>query len=202
MGVELYSPTKIVGGAIAIYENVWPNFAETISSSVSQSGIEFMSATTIDPKTGQSFVNKVRNTDTIGITKNSDTNDYFNKLNTDCRNLINKLVRSYRQQFNIRDSIFDEENYSLLRYSPGQYYHEHYDGPTESARAISVLIYLNDDYDGGEIEFINFNEKIKPRAGTIILFPSNYAYRHIAHQVVSGVKYVITTFLHDRRKDK
>lgn len=194
-------PTKIIAGAIAVYEDAWPNFLETISLSVSQEDIDFIAASTFDPKTGQTFVNKIRNTDTLGITKNSSTNNHFKNLDTQCRELIYNLSNQYKQALNIRDQIVDEENYSLLRYSPGQYYREHYDGPTASARSVSVLIYLNDDYDGGEIEFINFNEKIKPRAGTVILFPSNYAYRHIAHPVLSGTKYVITTFLHDRKKE-
>ncbi len=201
MAEKIFVPTKIVGGTIAIYEDAWPNFLETISLSSSQEGIDFIPASTYDPKTGQTFVNKIRNTDTLGITKNSGLNEHFNKLNSDCRNLISTISGSYKKNFRIMDEIVDEENYSLLRYNPGQYYREHYDGPTVSARSISVLIYLNDDYEGGEIEFVNFNEKIKPKAGTVILFPSNYAYRHIAHPVVSGTKYVITTFLHDRKKE-
>lgn len=201
MAEKIFSPTKVVGGAIAIYEDAWPNFLETISSSSSQEGIDFISARTYNPETGQTFVNKIRNTDTLGITKNSGTNDYFKNLNSECRDLVYNISKYYKKDFNIKDEIIDEENYSLLRYNPEQYYREHYDGPTASARSISVLIYLNDDYEGGEIEFINFNEKLKPKAGTVILFPSNYAYRHIAHPVVSGTKYVITTFLHDRKKE-
>jgi Rps23 Pro-64 3,4-dihydroxylase Tpa1-like proline 4-hydroxylase len=195
------TPTRIIAGAVAVYEDAWHNFLETISLSVSQEDIDFIAASTFDPKTGQTFVNKIRNTDTLGITKNSSTNDHFKNLDTQCKELIYNLSSQYKQALNIRDQIVDEENYSLLRYSPGQYYREHYDGPTASARSVSVLIYLNDDYEGGEIEFINFNEKLKPKAGTVILFPSNYAYRHIAHPVVSGTKYVITTFLHDRKKE-
>jgi predicted 2-oxoglutarate/Fe(II)-dependent dioxygenase YbiX len=61
-----------------------------------------------------------------------------------------------------------------------------------------VLIYLNDDYEGGEIEFVNFDIKIKPKAGTLIMFPSNYPYSHIAHPVISGTKYAVSTFLHER----
>jgi hypothetical protein len=198
---KIFAPTKIVGGTIAIYEDAWPNFLETISLSTSQKGIDFIPASTYDPKTGQTFVNKIRNTDTLGITKNSNDNDYFKSLNSDCRDLVYNISKYYKKDFNIKDEIIDEENYSLLRYSPEQYYREHYDGPTASARSISVLVYLNDDYEGGEIEFINFNEKLKPKAGTVILFPSNYAYRHIAHPVISGIKYVITTFLHDRKKE-
>ncbi len=201
MTIKSFAPTKIIAGAVAVYEDAWPNFLETISLSISQEDVDFIAASTYDPKTGQTFVNKIRNTDTIGITKNSSTNDHFKVLDTQCRELIYNISNAYKQSLNIRDQIVDEENYSLLRYNPGQYYREHYDGPTASARSVSVLIYLNDDYEGGEIEFMNFNEKLKPKAGTVILFPSNYAYRHIAHPVISGTKYVITTFLHDRKKE-
>ena len=197
---KIFSPTKVVGGTIAIYENAWPNFLQTIDLSSSQEGIDFVPASTYDPTTGQTFINEIRNTDTLGITKNSIANDYFKDLNSECKDLVYKISRSYKKDFNIKEEIIDEENYSLLRYEPEQYYSEHYDGPTLSARSISVLIYLNDDYEGGEIEFINFNEKLKPKAGTVILFPSSYSYRHIAHPVISGTKYVITTFLHDRKR--
>jgi hypothetical protein len=195
------TPTNVVGGAIAIYEDVWPDFLETISNCTNRKGIEFVSATVLDPKTGKTYANIVRNTDAVGITTNAESDIYFKELDIRCKKLIKSVVDSYKTLFNISENILDEERYSLLRYSPGQYYHEHYDGGTESARAISVLIYLNDDYEGGEIEFINFNHKIKPKAGTVMLFPSGYAYRHIAHSVVSGTKYVIVTWLHDRAKE-
>jgi predicted 2-oxoglutarate/Fe(II)-dependent dioxygenase YbiX len=59
------------------------------------------------------------------------------------------------------------------------------------------VLYLNDDYLGGEIEFPHYDVKIKPEAGTLVLFPSNYAYRHIAHEVTSGIKYALVTWIHD-----
>jgi len=191
-------PTKIVGGAIAIYENIWPNSLEIISHCSSEKNVKFVPATVLDAKTGKTYINNVRNTDSIGITKNKEIDSYFKELDESCRGLVNSVVNSYKKLFKISEEILDKENYSLLRYNPGQYYHQHYDGGTESARSISVLIYLNDEYSGGEIEFVNFNEKFKPKAGTLILFPSNYAYGHIAHPVTSGTKYVIVTWLHDR----
>jgi len=65
-------------------------------------------------------------------------------------------------------------------------------------RSISALCYLNSDYEGGEIEFVNFGVKIKPESGMMILFPSNYAYMHIAHPVISGIKYALVTWIRDR----
>ncbi len=201
MGKPSIIPTRVVGGTIAIYEDVWSGCTETIASATSRDNINFVSAVVVDPKTGETYINSVRNTDSIGITTRAQDDTYFRELDSRCKELVGHIVDSYKILFNISETIFDEEKYSLLRYSPGQYYHEHYDGGTESARAISVLIYLNDNYSGGEIEFINFNEKIKPKAGTVILFPSGYAYRHIAHSVKSGIKYVIVTWLHDRKKE-
>jgi predicted 2-oxoglutarate/Fe(II)-dependent dioxygenase YbiX len=60
------------------------------------------------------------------------------------------------------------------------------------------LLYLNDDYSGGELEFRNFQLKISPKKGMLLLFPSNFAYAHIAHPVTSGTKYAFVTWLHDR----
>jgi predicted 2-oxoglutarate/Fe(II)-dependent dioxygenase YbiX len=65
-------------------------------------------------------------------------------------------------------------------------------------RCISCIAYLNSDYEGGEIEFVNFGVKIKPQPGMLIIFPSNFAYRHIAHPVTSGTKYNLVTWIKDR----
>jgi predicted 2-oxoglutarate/Fe(II)-dependent dioxygenase YbiX len=54
---------------------------------------------------------------------------------------------------------------------------------------------LNDDYEGGEINFPRFNLKIKPEKNSLILFPSNYVYNHSAEPVKNGTKYAIATFL-------
>jgi predicted 2-oxoglutarate/Fe(II)-dependent dioxygenase YbiX len=134
----------------------------------------------------------------LPITQAAQNNETIRKINNQCYEIVTSAVQSYRNIFKIHEEIKDAESYGLLRYSVGEKYDQHYDGGTESSRSISVLIYLNDDYEGGEIEFPFFNLKIKPKAGTLMLFPSNYAYSHIAHPVMSGTKYVIVTFLKDR----
>jgi predicted 2-oxoglutarate/Fe(II)-dependent dioxygenase YbiX len=90
------------------------------------------------------------------------------------------------------------EGYNMLRYSTGQEYKAHADGGTGLGRAISAIVYLNDDYEGGEVEFVNFGVKIKPKPGMLLLFPSTYPYTHVAHPVKDGIKYAIVTWIHDR----
>jgi predicted 2-oxoglutarate/Fe(II)-dependent dioxygenase YbiX len=73
----------------------------------------------------------------------------------------------------------------------------HYDDGSKHVSNIvtSCVIYLNDDYEGGEIEFCNFDIKVKPVKNSMVLFPSNYPYMHTAHQVHSGTRYAINIFL-------
>jgi predicted 2-oxoglutarate/Fe(II)-dependent dioxygenase YbiX len=103
----------------------------------------------------------------------------------------------YQEKYQIHEPLFHEP-YQALKYQTGTEYKAHYDGNTTSGRFLSAITYLNDDYNGGELEFPNFGVKIKPREGDLVLFPSNYAYAHIAHPVTSGTKYAIVTWIHDR----
>lgn len=83
-------------------------------------------------------------------------------------------------------------SFELLRYLPGQQFGMHIDlipGYTPQ-RAVSILAYLNDGYEGGEIQFPRQNIAYKPRAGSVLLFPSNFVYPHTSRPIVSGAKYV------------
>ena len=59
----------------------------------------------------------------------------------------------------------------------------------------SFVIYLNDDYTGGEIEFPHLNIFFKPEAGSILMFPSMpEKYTHQMAPLKSGFKYMIPYF--------
>jgi hypothetical protein len=69
---------------------------------------------------------------------------------------------------------------------------------TNSEHIISMMFYLNDDYDDGEIEFLDLDKKIisyKPQAGDIIVFPSFFPYFHSARYPIGGPRYTIRTSL-------
>jgi predicted 2-oxoglutarate/Fe(II)-dependent dioxygenase YbiX len=193
-------PDTIVGGNIHIYENAWPNPERTIEliekeCADSQSGIYWEQATTI----GAGRAQNMRTNKMLGISQFA--YDADNKLCQNIHNQFNMLLLAstlpYAQKNGIEDDLI-HEGYSLLKYSGGEEYKQHYDGSTTTKRAISALVYLNDDFEGGELEFPAFNLKIQPRAGMHILFPSNFAYRHIAYPVTSGTKYGLVTWIRDQ----
>lgn len=96
------------------------------------------------------------------------------------------------------------EEPQLLRYTAGGYYMHHSDGwlllPEAAAwrkvvdRDISVLIYLNDDYTGGALEFKRFGYTLQPRAGMLVWFPSDVRYEHMAREVTGGTRYALVSW--------
>lgn len=191
------APTNIYAGCIYEYENIWMDTKEVIS------GIEkelsnpdnlfgFEKATTINNSTNE------RTNAHMGITKAAQQNEFFRELNNRFYMTLIPTVEHYRQTFLDDCQInYNSEPYNLLKYKSGTEYKAHYDGATITRRAVSPILYLNDDYTGGELEFTNFNLKIKPKAGSLYIFPSSFPYRHIAHPVETGTKYAIVTWLHD-----
>jgi len=189
-----------VGGCIDIYENVWPKPQRTIEMVENEcenpdSDIYWQKAETI----GSGAFQSARSNKMMGVTyfANLANNPVMQNIHNQFNMLLLATTNVYAKKYNIHEPFY-HETYSLLKYSSGQSYSEHYDGATGIGRCISCLVYLNDNYDGGEIEFINFGVKIKPQAGMMIIFPSNFAYRHIAHPVTNGTKYSLVTWIKDR----
>ncbi len=70
--------------------------------------------------------------------------------------------------------------------------------PTDKAHpVVSGVLYLNDQYEGGEIYFPEQNIKIKPEAGSLVMFPSYRPYFHHPLPVTSGNKYMVPFFWYD-----
>lgn len=94
------------------------------------------------------------------------------------------------------------EAFNFVKYEgEGKHFRIHADdGPHYSCR-VSAVIYINDDYEGGDIQFPRLdNYTYKPKAGDIAVFPSNFVYEHASLEMKGGVKYcvVVMTDLSDR----
>jgi Rps23 Pro-64 3,4-dihydroxylase Tpa1-like proline 4-hydroxylase len=88
-----------------------------------------------------------------------------------------------------------ERSISLLKYEKGGYLPEHSDLGI-STRVISGVVYLNDNYVGGEINFPYADLKIKPEAGSCVIFPSSYLGAHSVSELKEGVRYVLPYWFH------
>lgn len=92
-----------------------------------------------------------------------------------------------------------EESIHLLKYEHGGHLPAHQDQGV-SSRVLSSVMYLNDNYEGGEIEFKQSGVSIKPEAGSIIFFPSNFLYVHEVYPITSGSRYSMPHWYHNMKQ--
>lgn len=85
----------------------------------------------------------------------------------------------------------------IARYTEGGHYKWHQDiGVDElSKRKLSIVVQLSDfnEYEGGELEFLDCPEKAPKGKGDIIIFPSFNAHR--VTPVISGVRYSLVAWI-------
>ncbi len=92
----------------------------------------------------------------------------------------------------------------VLRYQAGGLYgphadSEHFNDNTGMWKKVldrdaSLLLYLNQDFTGGELSFAQFNYRYQPVSGELLFFPSHGHYAHQALPVTTGVRYVIVSW--------
>lgn len=130
--------------------------------------------------------------------------DYYAKELTEIADILyQSLDRALEHYLSLypwgRNSIkADEPGDGVLRYdSDGGHLPAHQDLGV-SSRVLSTVSYLNDDYEGGEIEFRHSNVKIKPERGSIVFFPSNFLYVHEVMAIKNGTRYAMPHWYHHR----
>mmetsp|Transcript_5129 Transcript_5129/g.16305 ORF Transcript_5129/g.16305 Transcript_5129/m.16305 type:complete len:263 (-) Transcript_5129:520-1308(-) len=100
------------------------------------------------------------------------------------------------------------ERLRFLRYDPGDFFAPHFDGTyirdNGEASFITLMIYLNDDFRGGETSFLDIasDAKVlhKPLTGQILLFQHNIY--HSGEELTRGQKYALRTDVMFARVDK
>lgn len=118
-----------------------------------------------------------------------------NKDIAEIYNTVNEIIHKCKSHYEPLHDIYCnwQQVINFVRYGEDQWFDTHPDhGPTFTCILSSVL-YLNDDYEGGELWFKEFDLKVKPERGDHFLFPSNYIYRHQAMPVIGGIKYSAVT---------
>ena len=106
----------------------------------------------------------------------------------------------------------DCELIHVVKYDPGDYYKPHQDTCCfESCRGTSnvdkriktVIVYLNDDFQGGETCFPNIQKCIEPKRGRALVFDTydmlgrcTHKAKHEGRPIRDGTKYICTFWFH------
>lgn len=121
-----------------------------------------------------------------------------------------KIARIVEQGFNemlegeLNKTLLWYEDPDVLFYTAGGRYVPHADAENFNPatrrwekmvdRDYSILFYLSDDFEGGNIHFNLFKFAYKPQKGDMVFFPSDSRYMHTAEPVLSGTRYAIVSW--------
>lgn len=121
------------------------------------------------------------------------------------KNYINELhncFKDYNDQWPFLKSIikdFDIGIFNMGKYLPGDHFsHMHTERCDLSTihRVFAWMTYLNDVEDGGETNFSHYGIRIKPEIGKTLIWPAEWTHAHAGEVLNSGVKYIITGWMH------
>ena len=129
------------------------------------------------------------------INKNEEdllNNNFENTFSKKIFETTSPCLEDYQKHFNV---ILDNEHedYRIIKYTAGQKFGMHIDDGI-LYRRISTIYYLNDNYEGGEINFPRFNLSYRPKAGDFLVFPSNFMYNHYVSDITEGTRYCIVNW--------
>jgi hypothetical protein len=202
---QIPEATDIIENTLVIYDNVIsPEICQKILNIVS-TNCEYTKSLTHRDTENKSTHSNYRISDQVLIS----STPKLSQLDHQLYGLFNQGIMKYTQlmlhralgisqESNALD-INSDDGYALLKYLPGGKYDVHFDqavheNKTKGARIVSSILYLNDDFKGGETYFKYQNYSVKPKPGRLVFFPSTYTHPHSALPVQEGVKYAIVTW--------
>lgn len=112
------------------------------------------------------------------------------------RHFFKKYLIHYNEYYNNELSWSDLRELSILKYTEGGFYTFHTDHHVKFPRLLSMILMINDDYEGGSLNFKNpqhgndtIIKSVKPEKNKLIMWPSGHLYPHAVEPVKKGTRY-------------
>lgn len=106
---------------------------------------------------------------------------------------IFKRLRSFMQDFyEVPETFVDTMD--LVKWPAGMSQPPHVDEIPHAHRKWGSVIYLNDDFDGGQTFYPNFNKYVTPKAGVAVIHRGDQEHLHGVTEVSGGTRFTIASF--------
>lgn len=160
---------------------------------------------------GGGLIKDIKDTTDLMLSKLDDWKDiddiFYKSLNTHLNkysleiNLMFKKYKCVKDGCVVLSKKSDDTGYQIQRYikNRGKYIWHHdfmtkvnnKDKCNADGRILTFLWYLNDVEEGGETEFVG-GTRVKPKAGSLCIFPATWTFRHRGCMPISNDKYIAT----------
>lgn len=188
--------------AVVVYVASWVNMyrpPQVIRNVLTDDEIEYIQMMSTDKMTESKMVG-------------SDSPDTTRRKSNQCW-LTDERIRDMSRKVGrlVNRNPHKSEDLQVVKYGVTDFYKPHHDtccfekckDPAANKRLKTVIVYLNDDFEGGETHFPNLNLKFKPRKGDAVAFDTynllgqcDTRALHEGLPVTRGVKNICTFWFH------
>ena len=129
------------------------------------------------------------------------SNSKFKSLNNYIKELY-KCFIDYQDQWPFVKSLVKDVDiglFNIQKYLPGDHFskvHTERSNIESSHRVLAWMTYLNEVEDGGTTNFSHYDIKVKPETGKTLIWPAEWTHAHSGEVLNSGVKYIVTGWMH------
>lgn len=176
--------SKEVAPCIYVYEDVFDNGEKFISLIEEECSQDWGYLQWIRAEVGEGYISEIRTSMACELSPLNAANVTVERIIPiqeawgEIFKGIDSCIWDYRETNELELKI--DEGYRVLKYGRGAEYRAHHDHGPGNSRVLSVVAFLNDNFTGGELVFPKFDITITPKAGSCVVFPSNFPYTHIA----------------------
>ena len=107
-----------------------------------------------------------------------------------CLDIVKRIQEFINKSFNV-DSWPDQ--IGIVRWPADSYQMVHIDDVDGLERVAGCVVFLNDDFEGGEPFYPNYDKMVKPKTGMIYAHSSDKDHLHGVTQIKNKTRYTIST---------
>jgi len=179
---------------VTIFDNVLPN--ETINKFIKVSKTLNLDLGKVDTGDVNPNIRKVNIYDFSAIDESLTNVHWYNFFSF----VFLNCTKNYIQEKNINIYYAGQiQGLQFLRYSQGDHYEYHYDQAPGQQRSISCILFLNEDYEGGDIFFKNPDGQneytINKKKNRMIVWPSNFLFPHKVGPITKGERMSLVSWI-------
>jgi hypothetical protein len=114
--------------------------------------------------------------------------------------ILKRMQQLIMDEFDLTQTVYPD-TMQIVKWEQGSFQPPHADNAEPDGspnytpwRLYSGLLYLNDDYEGGQTYFTNKDIEVEPKAGRIAIFYGDLDHEHGVRQITRGERKTIVTF--------
>ena len=136
----------------------------------------------------------------ININLNTDWKEYVDIVYNTLRPYVDKYIKDNKiDKFKQWPEKFGFEQIRFKKYEVNNTdeFKEHVDvlDYASAKRFLVFFLYLKDN-KGGHTSFPEYDMKVEPKVGRLLMFPPLWTHKHIGHKPIEKPKYIIGSYLH------